>query len=927
MATVAELRAKAKSLFFKGYSRMNKAELEKLISDYETSEEAFRDIDPSTHAQQTTIEQPQQAQPASDPDEWKSLIYNEYKGNPNDDTYELREKQREIANAHTKDILQNPEKLAGNVDDNITFLQRNVQAINSPDDERLYAAIVKQILTDNGSKSDNEAKNALFDLLFRYFADTRFSTTLIKAISPYDMADYVMFASEDITTSLHAKLYHMLKAMYTSIGHDYNHIREIEKGKKAITDIFREFMPESSSQEVTPEATEQQATTEQPQKATSEQPEQPKHTPSTTGSNPDDDPDPTPPSNGGKTPTQNTTEKKHPVGIVRYPDGRIKSKFDFSTCRDEKRLREMFKGASIETLEYIARSFEGFSTPKRITKAFCIDFIAGLYFPPKAKEATSTEKTKEVSSAEAPKAEHSILFTPGAIYIKGGLDDAKKAELGLVRVLKRNGDYVTVQEISYPELEPTVFRPERKKIHICNQTEMNILTESITLRELNEETGKTQKVYVNSWCEYCAESPSALKYDADYYLSVCPEGIGLQIASRIEEVTHARQQAAITAEVPNPEPVQEVKPEPEVLSCGYRVVGEYSSFSLLTLPEATTEANISSPAPVQEVTPEIVKVPQIERCPHCGSPRKPYFSYRRDNNWAMSRANFANGSEGCEWMTATLKCRDCRHKVSVYFSDKLNYPTREEALNQVVSKWLRESTRADRSTWKFNPEPAQPATVEETTPVAPQATVEQAPEPVASAPKLEGFTWSPDDVARKIKRNNKVILDQCTTHKQLKNALLTLNSTCMLRQANYMRINVHFSVMHGRTKSDDEVADEIAAIIITRRERKAKAEACKNASKPVPNQKSRRTRKRLVDTRTLSLGFDDPEPAEISSQVTTSNPQNNTRKSSADNQSYAKRSNTKRRRNSRRKYDESRQLSLGFDAEIFSGKTDQKEAA
>ena len=62
MATVKELRAKVKSLFFKGYSQMNKAELEKLISDYEASEEAFRDVNASIHSPEV-IAQSEQLQP------------------------------------------------------------------------------------------------------------------------------------------------------------------------------------------------------------------------------------------------------------------------------------------------------------------------------------------------------------------------------------------------------------------------------------------------------------------------------------------------------------------------------------------------------------------------------------------------------------------------------------------------------------------------------------------------------------------------------------------------------------------------------------------------------------------------------------------------------------------------------------------------
>ena len=70
MATVKELRAQAKALFITGYSRMNKAELEHIISDLEATRNAFEEIDPLTHAQPETSAQTiteQQVQPETAP--------------------------------------------------------------------------------------------------------------------------------------------------------------------------------------------------------------------------------------------------------------------------------------------------------------------------------------------------------------------------------------------------------------------------------------------------------------------------------------------------------------------------------------------------------------------------------------------------------------------------------------------------------------------------------------------------------------------------------------------------------------------------------------------------------------------------------------------------------------------------------------------
>ena len=206
------------------------------------------------------------------------------------------------------------------------------------------------------------------------------------------------------------------------------------------------------------------------------------------------------------------------------------------------------------------------------------------------------------------------------------------------------------------------------------------------------------------------------------------------------------------------------------------------------------------------------------------------------------------------------------------------------------------------------------------------APTEPKPEPVASTPRLENFAWDSLDVAQKIKRNNKTVLEQCATHEQLKTALLTLTGTCMLNQAKYMRINVHFSAMHGRTKTDEEVAGEIAGIIMTRRERKAKAEARKNAPKPTLKPKTRKTRHQDNPNQIL-ICFGEPDPAEFSSQGATPNPEINAQKSTTGNQSFVQNIPTRRRRNPRRKYDESQQVLIGFDEEVIGGETDQRKAA
>ena len=105
----------------------------------------------------------------------------------------------------------------------------------------------------------------------------------------------------------------------------------------------------------------------------------------------------------------------------------------------------------------------------------------------------------------------------------------------------------------------------------------------------------------------------------------------------------------------------------------------------------------SKPAPVEEseaipavVANEVknegtapakkVKLPTLERCPHCGSKHKPYFIYRSGNNYSISSKRFGGG-EAYEWKYATLRCRDYGHEVTVYFpSSSKPYQTNERSL-------------------------------------------------------------------------------------------------------------------------------------------------------------------------------------------------------------------------------------------------------
>ena len=127
----------------------------------------------------------------------------------------------------------------------------------------------------------------------------------------------------------------------------------------------------------------------------------------------------------------------------------------------------------------------------------------------------------------------------------------------------------------------------------------------------------------------------------------------------------------------------------------------------------------------------------MERCPHCGSLHKPYFSYRKQNNYSYTRQHF--GSDPSEWTVATLKCRDCGHTVEEYFEALYGqpFPSRQEAMKKVIGTWSLKSSMADKTTWKIKPEPVpcvyisdiQPQTEHQSAPAEPATVSKSAPKP------------------------------------------------------------------------------------------------------------------------------------------------------------------------------------------------------
>ena len=101
--------------------------------------------------------------------------------------------------------------------------------------------------------------------------------------------------------------------------------------------------------------------------------------------------------------------------------------------------------------------------------------------------------------------------------------------------------------------------------------------------------------------------------------------------------------------------------------------------------------------------------------------------------------------------------------------------------------------------------------------------------------QLESFYLKPRKYAyerkayQDIKRRNKEKISNAFSLEDIRDLFLSLSDVEMLHQAEYMRINVSFAGKAGYFKTSYEVAEEIAKIIIKRREKKANLEAKKSS--------------------------------------------------------------------------------------------------
>lgn len=130
--------------------------------------------------------------------------------------------------------------------------------------------------------------------------------------------------------------------------------------------------------------------------------------------------------------------------------------YDFSKCADADTLRKVLNAGSIDIVKAIAESYREFqprTDRKTMTKKDYVTAIVRLYFP----DYQPTKKAPVQGTQQV-----NYPFVPGKIYVKKLYNNTRKIEL--VKIIRRNGDYITVQEVSYPELVP-MFKTQRVRLY------------------------------------------------------------------------------------------------------------------------------------------------------------------------------------------------------------------------------------------------------------------------------------------------------------------------------------------------------------------------------------------------------------------------------------------------------------------------------
>ena len=137
------------------------------------------------------------------------------------------------------------------------------------------------------------------------------------------------------------------------------------------------------------------------------------------------------------------------------------SRYDFSACKDEEKLRKVLNKASKEIVLHIARTFEQIQLPadgKGVTKEELVDAIVCLYFP----KAPASPATTEAPTPQRP-VRHT--FTPGKRYFTCRFRHDVCIPERLFEVTHRTKNAVTVIELDVNDKDFVIAGPLTKPIH------------------------------------------------------------------------------------------------------------------------------------------------------------------------------------------------------------------------------------------------------------------------------------------------------------------------------------------------------------------------------------------------------------------------------------------------------------------------------
>ena len=513
MATVKELREEAKRLGLKGYSRMNKAELEAAIDSriLELREETGKRI-----AERANIN--------SNPVTSSSLIF----------TGDFGEKITTVGTSFSGSYL-----FLSDRDEVVRYASKNsvvpckvigaltlIELFYCPEEDKILIDLKGSAhigAYSIGTGKAFEAQHGYVSNIQLHYVDpvyeidfsdepvdTVFSPAVSEAtiteqpqpeqpavvkldVNPYS-GYFCGYDAERIAFLNRVKNGHVPQSVLAELSpEDYAQVmQEVNDMKKKEQE--QERSQQAQDEQATP-AEARNTEQEQPQPETpavveaptpiveQPQPETPTVTEQPAPANPDDDddPDPTPPSNGGKShanpnygtvrgmTTRELREAAKTLDIKGYAkmnraqlvealskNGRFKPArraYDYSLCYDPARLRSALKAAPVETLEVFARNLKG----KTIQLPDDEKLITKAFLVDAIVRAYFPNAQETPASTRKPVPVPQHVFELGRQYYKGFPDDI--TEINAVTILERNGDYITIRE------EDTGFI-SRKKIRV-----------------------------------------------------------------------------------------------------------------------------------------------------------------------------------------------------------------------------------------------------------------------------------------------------------------------------------------------------------------------------------------------------------------------------------------------------------------------------